>query len=161
MERAPDDENLPPKRPVGFDPQETLTERDKTRNVQNGVGIQIVKLNPVGEKKPTEERMRGKRKPPEEKGEEEYPEVCRWPGNDLGSGEENFRRIILQDADLVGALQFLLQELGLDPITHGGRVGVSGLGFLRGGAGGGGAPLAHGVDAQREWKERCEAMVGR
>jgi hypothetical protein len=39
MERARDDENSPPERRVGFDPQETFTERNKTRNVQDGVGI--------------------------------------------------------------------------------------------------------------------------
>jgi hypothetical protein len=33
MERVPDDKNSPPERPVGFDPQETFTERDKTCNV--------------------------------------------------------------------------------------------------------------------------------
>jgi hypothetical protein len=35
-----------------------------------------VKLNPIGEKKTTEERMRRKRKPPEEKCKEEYPKAC-------------------------------------------------------------------------------------
>jgi hypothetical protein len=104
MERASDNENLPPERPMGFDPQETFTERNKTHNVQDGVGIQIVKLNPVGEEKPTEERMRGKRKPPEEKIKEKYPEARRWPGNDLRSGDENFHRIIPQDAVFLGAL---------------------------------------------------------
>jgi hypothetical protein len=33
MERACDDENSSPERPMGFDPQETFTERNKTRNV--------------------------------------------------------------------------------------------------------------------------------
>jgi hypothetical protein len=50
---------------VGFDPQETFTERDKTRNVKNGIGIQIMELNPVSEKKTAEERMRGKRQTPQ------------------------------------------------------------------------------------------------
>jgi hypothetical protein len=140
MERAPNDENLPPERPVGFDPQETFTERNKTRNVQDGVGIQIVKLNPIGEEKPAEERMRGERKPLEEKSKEKYPEARGWPGNDFRSGDENFHRIILQDADFLGALQLLLQEFGLDPVAHGGRVGIRGLGFLHGGASG--APAA-------------------
>jgi hypothetical protein len=36
--------------------------------VQDGVGIQIMKLNPIGEEEPVEERMRGKRKPSEDKG---------------------------------------------------------------------------------------------
>jgi hypothetical protein len=33
VQRAPDDENLAPERPVGFDPQETFTKHDETRNV--------------------------------------------------------------------------------------------------------------------------------
>jgi hypothetical protein len=33
MERAPDDEDLPPERPVGFDPHEAFTQRDKARYV--------------------------------------------------------------------------------------------------------------------------------
>jgi hypothetical protein len=42
VERASDDEDSPPKRPVGFDPQKSLTSRDEIRNVQDGIGIQIV-----------------------------------------------------------------------------------------------------------------------
>jgi hypothetical protein len=45
---------------VGFNPQETFTERDETRKMENYVGIQVMKLNPVYIKKATEERMRGK-----------------------------------------------------------------------------------------------------
>jgi hypothetical protein len=33
VERAPDDEDSPPERPVGFDPQEAFTQRDKARYV--------------------------------------------------------------------------------------------------------------------------------
>jgi hypothetical protein len=169
VERASDDENLSLERPVGFDPQKTFTERNKTHNVQDGVEIQIMKLNPIGEEKPAEERMRGKRKPPDEKSKEKYLEARGWSGNDLRSDDENFRRIILQDADFLGALHFLLQEFGLDLVAHGGRVGIRGLGFLHGGAGGGTdgcrTPLAHGDAAQpeshREWKERCEERAVR
>jgi hypothetical protein len=126
-----------------------------------------MKLNPIGEEKPVEERIRGKRKPPEEKGKEKYPEAHGCLGNDLRSGDENFHRIILQDADFLDALHFLLQKSGLDPVAHGGRVGIRGLGFLHGGAGGGTGggrtPLAHGKAAQpeshREWKERCKARA--
>jgi hypothetical protein len=46
---------------VGFDPQEALTERDKARNVKDGVGIQVMELNPVSKEKATEKRMQGKR----------------------------------------------------------------------------------------------------
>jgi hypothetical protein len=120
--------------------------------MNNSIGIQIVKLNPISEKKTTKERMRGKRKPPEEKCKEEYPEARGWSENDFRAGGESFRRIILQKADLLDALQLLLQELGLDPVTDGGHVGVRGLGLFHGGAGGGTgggrAPLAHDGGAQ-------------
>jgi hypothetical protein len=61
LQRAPDDEDSAPQRPVGFNPQEAFAERDEARNVQNCVGIQIMELNPVSKKKAVEERMRGKR----------------------------------------------------------------------------------------------------
>jgi hypothetical protein len=60
VQRAPNGENLVLEPPVGLDPQETFTKRDKTCNVKNSIGIQIVKLNPISEKKTTKERMRGK-----------------------------------------------------------------------------------------------------
>jgi hypothetical protein len=53
-----------PEHPMGLDPQETFTERDETCNVQNSIGIQIVKLNPISKKETSEERMRGEREPP-------------------------------------------------------------------------------------------------
>jgi hypothetical protein len=122
--------------------------------MQNSIGIQIMKLNPVGKEKPAEERMRGKGKPPKEKHKEQYPEACGWTGDDFRTGGESFRWIILQEADFLDALQFLLQELGLDPVIDGRRVGICGLGFLRsgadGGTSGGQTPLAHEDDAQLE-----------
>jgi hypothetical protein len=56
-----DGKNPAPKRPMGLDPQKTLTERDKTHNVQNRIGIQIMKLNPIREEKATKKRVWGKR----------------------------------------------------------------------------------------------------
>jgi hypothetical protein len=47
--------------------------------------------------------MRGKREPPEKECEEKYPESWRWPEYDLWTGGENFRRIVLQQADLLSA----------------------------------------------------------
>jgi hypothetical protein len=58
---VPDGENPAPKRPVGFDPQETFTKCDKTRNVQNRIQIQVMELNPICEKESAGKRMRGKR----------------------------------------------------------------------------------------------------
>jgi hypothetical protein len=149
---ASDDENPTPERPMGLDPQETFTKRGETRNVQNSVGIQIVKLNPISEKEASKERMRGEREPPEEECEEKYPEARRWLGNDLWTGGESFCRIVLQDADLLNACQLLILDLGLDPVSNSGRVDICGLGLLRGGNVGGTscgrASLAHGGGAQ-------------
>jgi hypothetical protein len=64
-QRVPNHEDSAPQCPVGFDPQETLTERDKARNVENRVGIQVVELNPVGKEEATEKRMWGKRQTPQ------------------------------------------------------------------------------------------------
>jgi hypothetical protein len=49
---------------VGFNPQETFTERDEARNVKDGIGIQIVELNPVSKKKTAKERMWGEKTNP-------------------------------------------------------------------------------------------------
>jgi hypothetical protein len=134
---------------VGFNPQETFTERDEARNVKDGIGIQIMELNPISEKKTAEERMRGKRQTPQQEGDENYPESRRRPGNDFRAGGERLRRRVLQEAHLLGLGQFLVPDLGLDLAANDGAVGIGRLGLLGGGAGGGGAPLAYGLSAQR------------
>jgi hypothetical protein len=148
----PDGEDSTPERPVGFDSKEALTEHDETRDVENSVGIQIMELNPIRKEETPEERMRGKRKPLKEKSEKNYPEARRWPGYDFRAGGENLHRIILQEADLLGARQLSVADLGLDPVPNGGLVRIGGLGFLRGGTGRGRVPLAHGGGAQQEFR---------
>jgi hypothetical protein len=160
VRRTPDGEDSTPERPVGFDPEKALTEHDETRNVENGVGIQIVELNPVSKEKTSEERMRGKRKPSKEKSEKDYPKARRWPGYDFWTGGENLRQIILQEADLLGARQLLVADLGLDPVPNNGLVRIGGLGLFRGGTGRSRVSLAHGGGAQQELRrngrwERC------
>jgi hypothetical protein len=122
---------------MGLDPQKAFTEGNEARDVQDGVGIQIVKLNPVSKKKTSEERMWGKRKLPGKECEEEYPESWRRPGCYLCTGGNNFRRIILQQANLLGARQLLVTDLGLDLVSNNGLVCIGGLGFLCGGTTGG------------------------
>jgi hypothetical protein len=102
LQRVPGDEDSAPQRPVGLDPHEAFTERDKARNVKDCVGIQIMELNPVSEKEAAEERMQGKRQTPQQKGDEKYPESRRRPRNDLRAGGERFRRRVLQKAHLLG-----------------------------------------------------------
>jgi hypothetical protein len=124
--------------------------------VQDSVGIQIVKLNPVRKEESAEEGMRRKRESSEKEGEQKYSEARGWSRNDFWPNNENFHWVILEDANFLGALQFLLQELGLDLVAHSGRIGIGGLGLLHGGTGGGRASLAHAGGAQlgthRKWE---------
>jgi hypothetical protein len=143
-QRVPNNENSAPQRPVGFNPQETFTECDEARNVMDGIGIQIMELNPVSEKKTAEERMRWKRQTPQQEGDKGYPKSRRRPGNDFWAGGERLHRCVLQEAHLLGLGQFLVLDLGLDPAANGGAVDGR-LGLLGGGASGGGAPLARGL----------------
>jgi hypothetical protein len=99
----PDDKDSTPKRPMGLDPQKTLTERDETRNVQNRVGIQIMELNLIRKKKTAKKRVRRKRKSPEEEGEKDYPEAWGRPVDDLWTCSEGFHQIILRNANFLGA----------------------------------------------------------
>jgi hypothetical protein len=62
---------------VGLDPQEALTKRDEARDMENGVRIQVMELNPIRKQKAVKERMKGKRESPEEECKENYPEACR------------------------------------------------------------------------------------
>jgi hypothetical protein len=153
-----------------LDPQEAFAKHDEKRNVQNGVGIQIVTLNPISKKEASKERMQGEREPPKEECKEKYPETRGWLGNYFRTSGESLRQIVLQDADLLGARQLLLLDLGLDPIPNSGRVSVCGLGLLCGGAAGGTgrgrASLTHEGGAHRGShrngrKERCVTAAER
>jgi hypothetical protein len=62
-----------------------------------------MELNPVRKEKAAKKRMRRKRKSPEEEGEKDYPEAWGRLGDDLWTGGEGFRRIILQNANFLGA----------------------------------------------------------
>jgi hypothetical protein len=139
---------------MGFDPQKSLTEHDETRNMQNHIGIQIKELNPIRKEKAAKKRVRGKRKSSEDEGKEDYSEAWGRPGDDLWTGDEGLRRIILENADLLDVRQLLVPNLGLDPIIDDGGVGVRGLGPLSSGAGGGAgrgrASFAHSGGAQQE-----------
>jgi hypothetical protein len=146
----PDDEDSAPKRPMGLDPQNTLIERDETRNVQNHVGIQIMELNPVRKEKAVKKRVRRKQKSSEEEGEKDYPEAWGRPGDNLRTGGEGFRWVILQNANLLGAWQLSISDLRLDAIADDGAIGVRGLGPLSGGASRGRASFAHGGGVQQE-----------
>ena len=48
---ALDEENFPPKTPVGVDAKVSLTDGDENGQVKDGIWGQLPKLNPIGEKK--------------------------------------------------------------------------------------------------------------
>jgi hypothetical protein len=114
-----------------------------------------MELNPISKKKTVEERMRGKRQTQQQEGNKNYPESRRRPGNDFRAGGERLRRRVLQEAHLLGLGQLLVPDLGLDPAANDGAVGIGRLGLLGGGAGGGGAPLAHGLVRSKSCGNGC------
>jgi hypothetical protein len=70
--------------------------------MQNRVGIQIMVLNPIRKEKAAKKGVRRKRESSEDEGKEDYPKAWRRPGNDFWTGDEGLRRIILENADLLG-----------------------------------------------------------
>jgi hypothetical protein len=80
---------------MGLDPQKALTEHDETRNVQNNIGIQIMELNPIRKEKVAKKRVRGKRKSSEDDSKKDYPEAWGRSRDDLWTGGEGLRQIIL------------------------------------------------------------------
>jgi hypothetical protein len=139
---------------MGLDPQKALPERDETCNMQNRIRIQIMELNPIRKEKAAKKRVRGKRKSSEDESEKDYSEARGRPGDDLWTGDEGLRQIILENANLFGVQHLLVSNLGLDPIANDGGVGVRGLGPLNSGTGGGAgrgrASFAHDGGAQQE-----------
>ena len=50
-------ENALPQSPIRLDPEEALAKGDKDRNVEDGVGSQLMQLQPINEEKTAEEIM--------------------------------------------------------------------------------------------------------
>jgi hypothetical protein len=96
MQRAQDDKDSVPQRPVGLNPQEALTKRDKARDTKDGVGIQVMELNPICKQEAAKKRVEGERESSEKECEEKYPESWRWLGYDLRTSGKHFRWVVLQ-----------------------------------------------------------------
>jgi hypothetical protein len=81
---------------VRLNTEEALTECDETRNVENGVGIQIMELNLVSKEETSEERMRGGgAKALEGEKRERLPRSPQMAGYDFRAGGENLHQIIV------------------------------------------------------------------
>jgi hypothetical protein len=65
-----DIENFPPKTPVGINAEESFTDSDENRKVENGIWGQLPELDPIEKQKGTKKLMRRKRKPAKQKGGE-------------------------------------------------------------------------------------------
>jgi hypothetical protein len=63
-----------------------------------------------------EEKDGGETRVPGEGMQGKVPRILEGPGYDLRTGGANFRRVVLQQANLVGACQLPVTNLGLDPI---------------------------------------------
>jgi hypothetical protein len=83
---ALDIENLPPKIPVGVNAEEYLAYSDGNDDVEDGVWSQLPKLNPIGEKKATEEIVGWKRKPTVQKGRKHNSEALWCFGREAEPG---------------------------------------------------------------------------
>jgi hypothetical protein len=59
----PTTEEVSPQLPVGVDPQERLAQGDEARQVQDGVGMKVLNLQPVEEKQPPHEGVQREPKP--------------------------------------------------------------------------------------------------
>jgi hypothetical protein len=113
-----------------------------------------MELNPICKEKAAKKGVRWKQQSSEHESKKKYPKAWRRPGDDLWTGSERFRWIVLENANLLGVRQLLVPNLGLDPVADDGGVGVCGLGPLGGVAGGGAshgrASLAHSGGARQE-----------
>jgi hypothetical protein len=58
-----DSKEIPPELEVGLDPQVSLTQRDESHDVLDPVRAEVLQLDPVVVKEPSEEGMRGRRNP--------------------------------------------------------------------------------------------------
>src|ERR1041385_471605 len=70
-----------PEPPMGIDPQESLTKGNKSSNVQNPIGSQIVQLKPIGVQQTTNKRVNRKSKLAREERLKAHPLMCRGSGN--------------------------------------------------------------------------------
>src|ERR1044071_1920082 len=68
---------VPPKSPMGANPQEGLARSDETRNVQNPMGSQVMQREPIGIQQAPNERVQRKSKPTVEESLEAYSLVRR------------------------------------------------------------------------------------
>jgi hypothetical protein len=86
---APEIKDVFPKALVRLDSQETLAKSDKDRNVENGVGGQLVQLNLIDKKQTTKKFVDRDRKAADEEVNECYSEVDRRMWSTLISRKEH------------------------------------------------------------------------
>jgi hypothetical protein len=74
---------------MGFDPQERLTKSNKTGDMQDRIGRELVKLHAVNKEKPTEKFVGRKRETMQKEGEEHHLIAARGLGDAFGAREDD------------------------------------------------------------------------
>ena len=102
---------LPEEAKVRLNAKPTLAKRDKTRNVEKGVGRQMMELNPIEKKQSTKEVMDWIRKPTQNEGNKHNPIPRRGTGDYLIAGESHGRRVLRDQAPLAQFAEIALPRL--------------------------------------------------
>jgi hypothetical protein len=107
-------EDALPQAPVRMGPEEAFAESDKDGDVENGVGSQPMKLNPLDEKETAKEIMDGGRDAADEVVSEGYPIIDGWPREARIAGE-NHGFLLNPQPQRLQQLLFLFGDLGALP----------------------------------------------
>ena len=108
-------EDAHPQSPVGMDSKERFAQGDEDRDVEDGVGSKMVKLQSIHEQQPTKEVMDGSGKTTDEMVDKTYP-VSHWRGwVAFFAGEAN-RFGFRGDSQFLQEIQVLVCDLGPLPL---------------------------------------------
>ena len=116
-------EDTLPQSPIRLDPEEALTQCDKNRHVEDGIGRQLMQLKPIDKKKTSKKLMDRGRKTADEVVNETDP-ILDWRRRIallLGEAE---RVLLLGEPQLFQGVHILVGDLGSLPLKiFGGHLG--------------------------------------
>jgi hypothetical protein len=105
---APVIENVLPQAPMRMGPEEALAQGDENRDMEDGVGGQLMQLNPVNKEKSTEKLMDGGGKAANEVIDKSYPVPNGRTWEAFVAGED--QRALLDQAKLLEGLLVLVGD---------------------------------------------------
>ena len=110
-------EGLQPQAEVGLDAEEGLAHNDKRRDVEDEIGGQIVKVQPVVEHEPTDKQVEGKSQSADEVGKKYHPLMGFWSRDDLPCVWEPVRDVCGQVSGFPELRNVLLRNGGDHPLA--------------------------------------------